>query len=127
MASSELKKLKESISELEHALTFVKKAESDPFYSSGISKSFEVCFEYTWKYLKQTLFNKGMEAYSPRDVIKVAGQIKLIDNVEQWLAFLKDRNLSVHDYLGIEEKDYLKTIKDFLTEVKKISADGSKS
>ena len=46
-----MKKLKESINALEHALTFLDRAKEDDFYSSGIAKKFEICFEYTWKYL----------------------------------------------------------------------------
>ena len=115
------KKFKQSRADLEHALTFVEKIKEDAFYYSGIVKSFEVCFEYAWKYLKEIIFNKGLEAFSPRDIIKVAGQANVIDNVEKWLQFLEDRNLSVHDYLGISEEDYLKTISEFSNEAKKLS------
>ena len=114
-------KFAESIMALEHALTFKDKAEKDEFYFSGISKSFEVCLEYAWKYLKRKTQEEGFEVFSPKDAIKYAGKIKLIDNVEKWLNFLKDRNLAVHDYLGVSDEDYLETIENFLTEVKKIT------
>ncbi len=58
----------------------------------------------------------GMEAYSPRDVIKVAGRLDIIQNVELWLGFLEDRNLSVHDYLGIEDSEYIQTVHRYLAE-----------
>lgn len=48
--------------------------------------------------------------------------VELIDNVELWLDFLEDRNLAVHDYLGIMDEDYLKSIKKFMSEVKKLNA-----
>jgi uncharacterized protein with HEPN domain len=40
--------------------------------------------------------------------------------VQKWLDFLEDRNLAVHDYLGISDEDYIKMIKEFLIEVKKL-------
>ena len=113
-------KFKKAIVALDHALKFLKEAGKDPFYFSGISKSFEVCLEYAWKYLKTQLDQEGLEAYSPREIIKVAGRAGFIDNVEKWLDFLENRNLAVHDYLGLSEKQYLTSIQAFLREAKKL-------
>lgn len=113
-------KLTTSVQALEHAISFKDKAQTDPFYFSGISKSFEVCLEYAWKYLKAQLDAEGLEAYSPREIIKVAARAGLIDDVEQWLNFLEDRNLAVHDYLGVSEKDYLISIENFLRKTRKL-------
>ena len=115
-----MKKFKESIDALEHALTFADKAKKDDFYASGIAKKFEICFEYTWKYFKQRANAEGLEVFSPKEAIKLAGRMGLIDNVEKWLNFLEDRNIGVHDYLGMPEDRYLKTIQEFFREVKKI-------
>lgn len=116
-----MKKLKDSIADLEHALTHLEKAKKDNFYFAGISKEFEVCFEYAWKYLKQKVEADGLEAASPKEAIKQAGHIGLIKDVEKWLSFLQDRNIAVHDYLGMSNADYLKTIQQFFSEVKKFS------
>lgn len=115
------RKLIDSIKGLEHALSFKNKIDKDEFYFSGISKSFEVCLEYTWKYLKKKTQEEGFEVYSPKEAIKYAGKMKLIDNVEKWLDFLKDRNMAVHDYLGVSDEAYLETIENFLSEVKKLA------
>ncbi len=114
-------KFENSIKAMEHALTFSKQANQDPFYFSGISKSFETCLEYAWKHFKQKAQEEGLEAYSPKDAIRQAGRLHLIDNVEKWLDFLEDRNLAVHDYLGISNEEYFDTIKEFLIEVKKLT------
>lgn len=113
-------KLAESVKALEHALTFTEKAEVDDFYYAGISKSYETCLEHAWKYFKNKAVDEGLEVYSPKEAIKCAGRLGLIDDVEKWLDFLEDRNLAVHDYLGISKEDYLKTIRSFLVEVKKL-------
>jgi len=115
-----MKKFKESIDALEHALTFLDKAKKDNFYTSGIAKKFEICFEYAWKFFKQKANEEGLEAFSPKETIKIAGRLGLINNVEKWLDFLEDRNIAVHDYLGMPEDKYLKTIQEFFREVKKI-------
>ena len=114
------KKLQESIQKLTQALKHEKKIHDDPVYFAGITKCFETCLEYAWKFMKREVTQQGYEAYSPREAIKLAGKIQLIENVEKWLNFLEDRNLSVHDYLDIPEKTYLELIKDFFKEVKKL-------
>lgn len=113
--------LETAISELEHALTYEKNAEKEVFFFAGISKSYEVCFEYAWKYLRQECMDQGLEVYGPKDVLKSAGRLGLINEVEKWLDFLADRNIAVHNYAGMSQSDYLQTIKGFLAEVKKLN------
>ena len=48
---SEDPKLRQAIADLEHALGFSKEAKDDRFYFAGITKSFETCVEYAWKYV----------------------------------------------------------------------------
>jgi len=52
---------------------------------------------------------------------KAAGRLNLIEDVELWLSFLENRNLAVHDYLGIQDHEYLAVIEHFLVEIKKIN------
>lgn len=111
------KKLHDAIAALEHALKFLPQAKKDGFYYGGIAKSFEICFEYAWKHLKRRLMEDGIEVYSPKEAIKQAGRAKFIDEVELWLQCLTDRNLAVHDYLGIDENAYLALIQKFLHSV----------
>lgn len=118
-SKSLIDKLKRSTAELEEALKFTEKAKKQSFYLKGIAKSYEVCFEYAWKYLQQNLSDEGIESYSPKEAIKHAGKIGLIDDVEKWLNFLQDRNFAVHDYLGISDEEYLKTVQTFYREVKR--------
>ena len=113
-------KLIAAIEALEHALTFEKKAEKDEFYYNGIAKTFEVALEYAWKYLKIQIEGSGLEAPSPRDAIKQAGRIGLIDDVDLWLNCIRIRNIAVHDYLGITRNEYLDSIKKFARAVKKL-------
>jgi len=111
-------KFKNSIKDLEHALTFVSKASSDKFYLSGISKSFEVCLEYLWKHLKQAIEEEGLEAYSPKEIVKTAAKAGLVDEAEFLIECINARNSAVHDYFGTDPKEYLALIGKFATRVK---------
>lgn len=113
-------KLRESIAQLEHALSFEERIHDDPFFFAGIAKCFESCLEYAWKYFKRRALDEGLDAFSPKESIKLAGKLGIIENVELWLDFMADRNDAVHDYIGVSDEDYLKTIKSFAKEVKKI-------
>ncbi len=109
-----------SMKDLEQALKFQSRAKKERFYFSGISKSFEVALEYAWKYLRKEVLKQGLDVYGPKDSIKMAGRLGLIEDVELWLRFINDRNLSVHDYIGIDDRDYLGTIKQFSREAGKL-------
>lgn len=114
------KKLEGAIKFLERALEFESKAKKDEFYHAGISKAFETCLDYAWKYFKREANEQGLEAYGPKDSVKMAASMGLIEDAEIWLEFIAGRNLAVHDYGGISHEDYLKTIKAFFREVKKL-------
>jgi len=65
----------------------------------GVIKRFEFCYELSWKTMKSYLEYKGIfEAKAPRDVIKEAFSIGLIEEGENYISMLKDRNLTVHIY-----------------------------
>ncbi len=108
-----------SINALDHALEFERKIAKDEFYFNGIAKTFEVAFEYGWKFLKQKVEESGLDAPSPRDAIKMAGTIDQLEDVELWLECLRVRNVAVHDYLGVSKQDYLELIKKFLASARK--------
>jgi nucleotidyltransferase substrate binding protein (TIGR01987 family) len=115
-------KLRQASDDLKAALQHKTKALKDRFYFAGISKTFEVAFEYAWKALRAEVVASGLDAPSPRDAIKQAGKIGMLDNVELWLEFLSVRNSAVHDYLGITADKYLQTIEDFYHELSKLRA-----
>ena len=113
-------KLRESIEHLQQSLQFFDKAKEEHVFFSAISKNFEVCMEYAWKYLQKKITDSGIDAPSPREAIKLAGRLNLIDDVESWMNFLEERNRSVHDYLGVTPEQYPRMIQDFYREVRKL-------
>lgn len=106
-------KLNDSAVLFSQALAVLLKAPADRLAFAGASKCFEVAFEYAWKWCKRQADDSGFEVYGPRDSIKAAAQLGLIQDLQRWERFLHARNLSVHDYLGISDKDFLEAMSDF--------------
>ena len=106
-------KLVDSSDIFSQALAALQRSPTDRLSFAGASKCFEVAFEYAWKWFKRQADDAGFEVYGPRDSIKAAAQLGLIQDIQLWERFLHARNLSVHDYLGISDADFLGVLKDF--------------
>ena len=65
---------------------------------AGLIQFFEMTFELSWKVMKDFLENQGYDVKGPRDAIKLAFQIDLINNGHIWLDALEERNMTVHTY-----------------------------
>jgi nucleotidyltransferase substrate binding protein (TIGR01987 family) len=65
---------------------------------AGIIQFFEMTFELAWKVLKDYLESQGYEVKSPRESIKQAFQIGLIEDGHVWIDALTSRNLTSHTY-----------------------------
>ncbi|HED38188.1 MAG TPA: nucleotidyltransferase [Ignavibacteria bacterium] len=64
----------------------------------GVVQFYEVCFELSWKIMKDYLESEGYIVKSPKQAIKLAFQTELISDGETWLSALEDRNLTAHTY-----------------------------
>lgn len=65
---------------------------------AGIIQFFEMTFELALKVLKDYLESEGYMVKSPRETVKQAFQIGLIDNGHIWIDALSNRNLTTHTY-----------------------------
>lgn len=65
---------------------------------AGIIQLFEIVFELSWKVLKDYLEVQEIIVKSPRDAIKMAIQLEVINQGHIWLDALADRNQTVHAY-----------------------------
>ena len=115
--------LKKSIKNLAQILN--EKKINDILFDA-ICKRFEVCFEYTWKAIKRCADEAGQEVYSPKDAIREGVKLKLIDDLDLWMKFLHERNLSVHNYYSGDPEATLVVIRKFLGQVKKFGASKKK-
>ena len=62
---------------------------------------FEICFEQSWKAMKEALEYNGYDESrtgSPRSMLKLAYQAGMIDDEELWIEALASRNNEFHAY-----------------------------
>lgn len=68
---------------------------------TGLVGLFEVCFEQSWKAMKEILENNGFsegKTGSPKQILKTAFQANMIDDEDLWLDALVSRNNVAHAY-----------------------------
>ena len=87
----------------------------------GIIQFYEVCFELSWKIIKDYLESEGYIVKSPKESIKQAFQNEIIDNGEIWIEALQDRNLTSHTYDETTTNEIINKIKNrYFDEIKKL-------
>ena len=64
----------------------------------ALTQSFEIIFELGWKILKDYLYTKDVEVFTPRDAIKSAFQANILPSAQIWIDMAKDRNAISHEY-----------------------------
>lgn len=64
----------------------------------GVLQRFEFTFELSWKTIQEYAKYQGILVASPRESVRIAGDLALIDNVELWLEYLEERNKTTHIY-----------------------------
>ena len=115
MEQGKREKLLKSIKNLEDALReySIPGSKGDlPFLA--LCKAMEVVVEYCWKEMKYAVEAQGLFAPSPREAIRQAATLGLIDDPEKWQQILTARNDSVHDYFGIPERQYVEMAQHLL-------------
>ena len=68
---------------------------------TGLVGLYEICFEQSWKMMKEILELHGYEegaTGSPKLILKTAYQAGMIKNEELWLKALQERNNVSHSY-----------------------------
>src|SRR5688572_15347364 len=104
------------LSNLENAMSSFLEACEQGEYSelerAGLIQLFEVSFELSWKTLKDLLFVEGIEAKSPREVLRESHAYGILDEIDTWLEALENRNLLAHTY---DEED-AEAAKDLILE-----------
>ncbi len=98
--------LEKALSQLESALQSPPKNDLE---RDGAIHRFEYTFELTWKVAKQVLAHLGVEAASPKAVIRELGTQGIISDVEAWFKLLKARNASTHTDVETTAQDVFKS------------------
>lgn len=65
----------------------------------GLIQSFEYTYELAWKTIKDFYENQGeINIQGSKDAFRIAFNRHLINNGEQWMQMMEDRNLTTHSY-----------------------------
>ncbi|MCE2928811.1 MAG: nucleotidyltransferase substrate binding protein [Candidatus Caenarcaniphilales bacterium] len=94
----------------------------DDLDRAGLIKYFEFCYELSWKSLKRVLKDKGIDttSFGPRDVFREAATYDLIEDAEEWISFIEQRNLTVHTYKEETAKLVFSNLNNFKVELIKL-------
>ena len=82
---------------------------------TGLVGLYEVCFEQSWKAMKEILEENGFEESrtgSPKLILKTAFQAGMIKDEDLWLAALVSRNNVTHAYNKAIALDIVKDTKE---------------
>jgi nucleotidyltransferase substrate binding protein (TIGR01987 family) len=74
------------------------KAELNEAERAGLIQFFEMAFELAWKTVKDYLEAEGYQVKTPRETLKQAFQIEVLEDGHAWMEALEDRNLTAHTY-----------------------------
>lgn len=86
---------------LRHALARLEEAlarPEDAIVRDASIQRFEFTFEMAWRAIQIHARRHGLDCQSPRDCVRTAFRLGLIDRDSRWLAMVEDRNRTVHLY-----------------------------
>ena len=101
---------KKAIKGLEKALSL----EKTEFIRDSATKRFDLCFDLTWKSIKNYAKENGIECYSPKECFKAGFQLRLINKEKEWLEMIEDRNLSAHLYKEEQAEKLYSKLSEYL-------------
>ena len=81
---------------------------------TGIVRLFEICFEQSWKLMKEVLETHGRydgRIGSPRAILKIAFQCNMVHNEKLWIELLEARNTLAHTYSDEQALQIIRKLK----------------
>lgn len=97
---------------------FIDKGELSELEEQGLIKAFEYTFELAWTTLKDFMEYRGQTGlYGSRDAIRLAFQLNLIDDGENWMDMLTSRNRTSHTYNKETAEEICQAVKDVYFEL----------
>ena len=97
-------------------LDLLKQEPSNKAFKLAVIQSYEMDIELAWKTLKDYLNYLGYKIQAPREAIKQAFAIEILEDAETWLKMLEDRNLTSHVYDEAKAQEVIVSISDYCFE-----------
>ena len=109
---------------------YLKPMQEDRTNIDATIQRFEFTFELSWKFLKEFFFERGLDLNYPKEIIKEAFSVNLIDDEGLWIKMLRDRNMTSHTYdekladeIFSRIKLYVPELRNLLKNVEEIDKD----
>ena len=117
---SKLENLIKNLSEANQRLKEAVAAEPTRMNKDATIQRFEFCFELSWKTIQEYIRDQGFDCKSPKNCIREAARLEIIDNLENWFEFLDKRNLIAHTYNESLANEVYKSAISFPSEIDKL-------
>lgn len=99
---------------------YLKPMQEDRTNVDATIQRFEFTFELSWKFLKDFFFERGLELNYPKEIIKEAFSVNLIDDESLWIKMLRDRNMTSHTYDEKLADEIFSRIKSYVPELRNL-------
>jgi len=86
----------------------------------GLIQRFEYTLELAWKTLKEFLEEEGISAKSPKNVIRHAYALGIIESGDIWMEAIYMRNLTSHTYNEKLLEEAVSFVKEFFPHLKQL-------
>ncbi len=109
---TKLKKLIQSLKKANQRLKEAVRLKSTRIHKDATIQRFEFTFELSWKTIQAWMVDQGLECKSPKNCIREAARLEIIDNPQNWFKYLEARNFISHIYSEkMADKIYKKALK----------------
>lgn len=116
--------LEKAISQLSKGLEVANSDPQNDLYRDGVIQRFEYTMDLACKliqrYLKIVAQIDDSSIRSKKDLFREAGRLKMIADIEAWIAHYEARNQTSHDYDAKKAALVYAQVKLFLPDVKKL-------
>lgn len=115
--------LKKAIKNLDKAVVRANSAPADEELRDSVIQRFEYTYELAWKMMKRQLEQESptpseIDQLSFKDLLRAAAEKGFISDVEEWIVYRDQRNITSHTYDENEAKSVYQTALVFLKDAK---------
>jgi len=114
--------LKKAVKNLDKGIERAQNAPSDEELRDAVIQRFEYTYELAWKMIKRQLEQEspnpsGIDQLSFKDLLRTAAEKGIIEDVETWLVYRDQRNITSHTYDADEARSVYETALHFFKDV----------
>ena len=117
--------LVKAIASLQHAIDRSFQDTGDEVIRDAVIQRFEYTYELCWKMLKRQLEAESpapaeVDRMSFRELMREGAERGMIHDVESWLEYREQRNITSHAYDGTKAESVYKTAVDFIADARQL-------